>query len=143
MLPIMDEHYPFALPPLPFDYDALEPELSAKTMHFHHDKHFAAYVDKLNQLLDDVIAQCDAAGDWRQVRDWIEENHNYAKYQGNCPMVTNHLAVVMALKLAGDDFRKSISIAARRRMRGVPGVTSMNISARGRSERVSAFRNLP
>lgn len=70
------------------------------------------YGRKLNQLLDDVIAQCDAASDWRQVRDWIEANHNYAKYQGNCPMVTNHLAVVMALKLAGDDFRKSISIAA-------------------------------
>lgn len=71
-----------------------------------------SYGEQLNRLLDDVIAQCEAASDWRQVRDWIEENHNYAKYQGNCPMVPNHLAVIMALKMAGDDFRKSVSIAA-------------------------------
>lgn len=70
------------------------------------------YGRKLNQLLDDVIAECDAADDWRTVRDWIEENHNYAKYQGNCPMVPNHLAVIMALKFGGDDFRRSIGIAA-------------------------------
>ncbi len=70
------------------------------------------YGKQLNSLLDDVIAQCEACSDWRQVRDWIEENHNYAKYQGNCPMVTNHLAIVMALKFAGDNFRKSVGIAA-------------------------------
>lgn len=70
-----------------------------------------AYGRQLNALLDDVIAQCDAASDWRTVRDWIEENHNYAKYQGNCPMVPNHLSVIMALKMGGDDFRKSVAIA--------------------------------
>ena len=48
----MDQFYPFSLPPLPYDYEALEPEISARTLHFHHDKHFAAYVDKLNQLLE-------------------------------------------------------------------------------------------
>ncbi|MDR1286439.1 MAG: ADP-ribosylglycohydrolase family protein, partial [Treponema sp.] len=65
----------------------------------------------LNSLLDDIIRVCDETADWRTVRDWIEEHHNYARYQGNCPMVTNHLAVIMALKFGGDDFRKSISIA--------------------------------
>lgn len=48
----MEAHYPFTLPPLPFAYDALTPELDEKTMHFHHDKHFAAYVDNLNKLLE-------------------------------------------------------------------------------------------
>ena len=48
---MMETHYPFTLPPLPFPYDALVPELDEKTMHFHHDKHFAAYVDNLNKLL--------------------------------------------------------------------------------------------
>lgn len=48
----MEAHYPFSLPPLPFAYDALAPELDEKTMHFHHDKHFATYVDNLNKLLD-------------------------------------------------------------------------------------------
>ncbi|MEL7610567.1 MAG: ADP-ribosylglycohydrolase family protein [Bacillota bacterium] len=70
------------------------------------------YGRQLSTLLDDVIAQCDKAADWRQVRDWIEQNHNYAKYQGNCPMVPNHLAIIMALKMAGDDFRRSVGIAA-------------------------------
>lgn len=66
---------------------------------------------ELNALLDEIIEVCDKETDWRVVRDWIEENHNYAKYLGNCPMVTNHLAVIMALKFGGDDFRRSISIA--------------------------------
>lgn len=66
---------------------------------------------ELNALLDAVIEQCETQTDWRAVRDWIEENHNYAKYLGNCPMVTNHLAVIMALKFGGDDFRRGISIA--------------------------------
>ena len=32
----------FELPPLPYDYDALEPVISKETMTFHHDKHHAA-----------------------------------------------------------------------------------------------------
>ena len=48
----MEQHYPFTLPPLPYAYDALAPELIEKVLYFHHDKHFAAYVDALNQLLE-------------------------------------------------------------------------------------------
>ncbi len=48
----MEAHYPFSLPPLPYAYDALLPQLDERTLHFHHDKHFAAYVDKLNALLE-------------------------------------------------------------------------------------------
>ena len=39
----------FELPPLPYDYDALEPTISKETMTFHHDKHHAAYTNKLNE----------------------------------------------------------------------------------------------
>ena len=42
----------FALPDLPYAYDALEPVISDRTMHFHHDKHHAAYVKTLNELLE-------------------------------------------------------------------------------------------
>ncbi|MCE0483405.1 MAG: superoxide dismutase [Methylacidiphilales bacterium] len=42
---------PFKLPPLPYAYDALEPHIDAETMHLHHDKHHAAYVNKLNEAL--------------------------------------------------------------------------------------------
>ena len=38
----------FKLPPLGYDYDALEPYIDAETMKLHHDKHHAAYVAKLN-----------------------------------------------------------------------------------------------
>ena len=40
----------FELPQLPYSPDALEPHVSAKTLGFHHGKHHAAYVNKLNEL---------------------------------------------------------------------------------------------
>lgn len=43
----------FALPGLPYADDALQPVISAETMHFHHDKHHAAYVKTVNELLAD------------------------------------------------------------------------------------------
>ena len=48
----MEAHYPFALPPLPYGYDALLPEIGERTLHFHHDKHFQTYIDNLNKLLE-------------------------------------------------------------------------------------------
>lgn len=65
----MEQHAPFALPPLPYAYDALEPFISARTLHFHHDKHFAAYVEKLNTLLEPYPAY-QAWPLARLVRDW-------------------------------------------------------------------------
>ena len=43
---------PFEVPPLPYDYDALEPHIDEATMKFHHDKHHQAYVDKVNAALE-------------------------------------------------------------------------------------------
>ena len=42
----------FELPPLPYDYDALEPTIDAKTMEIHHGKHHQAYVTNLNAALE-------------------------------------------------------------------------------------------
>ena len=42
----------YTLPELPYAYEALEPTVSANTLHFHHDKHHAAYVTALNGLLN-------------------------------------------------------------------------------------------
>ena len=42
----------FELPPLPYEYDSLEPFIDAQTMHLHHDKHHQAYVDKLNAAVE-------------------------------------------------------------------------------------------
>src|SRR6058998_2038756 len=42
----------FEVPPLPYDYDALEPHVDEATMKLHHDKHHQAYVDKANAALE-------------------------------------------------------------------------------------------
>ncbi len=41
----------FELPPLPYDYTALEPHVDEATMHFHHDNHHNTYVTNLNNAL--------------------------------------------------------------------------------------------
>jgi Fe-Mn family superoxide dismutase len=42
----------FEVPPLPYDYSALEPHIDEQTMRLHHDKHHQAYVDKANAALE-------------------------------------------------------------------------------------------
>ncbi len=66
---------PFELPPLPYDYSALEPHIDEQTMRIHHDKHHQAYVDNANKALDgtewaerpveEVLASLDELGDKR------------------------------------------------------------------------------
>ena len=43
---------PFEVPPLPYDYSALEPHIDEQTMRVHHDKHHQAYVDNANKALE-------------------------------------------------------------------------------------------
>src|SRR5437868_10470556 len=48
----------FKLPDLGYAFDALEPNIDAKTMEIHHDKHHGTYVEKLNAALaghDDLL----------------------------------------------------------------------------------------
>jgi superoxide dismutase len=42
----------FELPPLPYDYNALEPHIDEMTMRVHHDKHHAAYTNNLNAAVE-------------------------------------------------------------------------------------------
>jgi len=42
----------YELPPLPYDYDALEPSIDEPTMRVHHDKHHATYVANLNAAIE-------------------------------------------------------------------------------------------
>jgi Fe-Mn family superoxide dismutase len=42
----------YELPPLPYDYDALEPHIDEQTMRLHHDKHHNTYVSNLNSALE-------------------------------------------------------------------------------------------
>src|SRR3989442_3175017 len=45
----------FEVPPLPYDYSALEPYIDTQTMQLHHDKHHAAYVANLNAALQGQV----------------------------------------------------------------------------------------
>lgn len=49
----MEMKYPYQLPPLPYAYGALIPDIGERTLCFHHDKHFRTYVDNLNTALAD------------------------------------------------------------------------------------------
>ena len=48
----LDQKYPFELPALEYDYDALEAVIDVETMKLHHDKHHQAYVDNLNKAVE-------------------------------------------------------------------------------------------
>lgn len=75
----------FTLTPLPYAYDALEPEISEETLRYHHDKHHAAYIAKLNELtagtlyadmpLDEVVRHSEGA-----VYDNAAQAWNHAFY---------------------------------------------------------------
>ena len=56
----MSAHYPFSLPPLPYPYDALAPQLDRVTLQLHHDRLFGSYTDSLNSLL----------ASWPPYHDW-------------------------------------------------------------------------
>jgi Fe-Mn family superoxide dismutase len=72
----------FELPPLPYDYAALEPHIDAETMQLHHDKHHQAYVDNANKALagtewenasvEGVLAALDAMPD--DIRTTVRNN---------------------------------------------------------------------
>lgn len=47
-----NSHWPFPLAPLPYAYNALEPSIDRRTLHFHHDKHLKTYLDNLNKALE-------------------------------------------------------------------------------------------
>lgn len=62
----------YALPPLPYAYDALEPHIDAQTMEIHHSKHHAGYVRGLNRALAELAAAREAQ-DAGLVKHWSRE----------------------------------------------------------------------
>jgi superoxide dismutase, Fe-Mn family len=60
------------LPPLPYDYNALEPHIDEQTMRLHHDKHHLAYVNGLNTA-ETKLAEAREKGDFALVKHWSRE----------------------------------------------------------------------
>ena len=67
--------------------------------------------EDFKNLIAELRDRCKKAADWYEVREWIAEEHGYEKYPGNCPMITNHLTLLMSFIMGGDDFHKSCMIA--------------------------------
>lgn len=73
----------FAPRELPYAYDALAPQVSEETLHYHHDKHYVGYVTKLNELildtpyaaqpLEDIILSADGAVYNNAAQAWNHE----------------------------------------------------------------------
>jgi Fe-Mn family superoxide dismutase len=56
----------YELPPLPYDYAALEPHISARIMELHHDKHHKTYVDGANKALEQ-LEEARKGGDFTRI----------------------------------------------------------------------------
>lgn len=102
----------FTLAPLPYDYKALEPEISEETLHYHYDKHAAGYVTKLNALLpgtpfegmtlEEMILKSDGAIYNNAAQIW-----NHAFYFGGLAAAPQHTpegALLAALEAAFGSF---------------------------------------
>ncbi|MFT3985950.1 MAG: superoxide dismutase [Lachnospiraceae bacterium] len=48
----MNDYYPFVNEPLPYAYNALRPYIDAETMYIHHNKYLQAYIDNLNEIME-------------------------------------------------------------------------------------------
>jgi Fe-Mn family superoxide dismutase len=62
----------YTLPPLPYDYNALEPHIDEATMKLHHDKHHAGYVAGFNNALK-KLEEARKSGDFALVKHWSRE----------------------------------------------------------------------
>ena len=113
---------PFTLPPLPYEKTALAPHISAETLEYHHGKHHAAYVNKLNELLagkpeadkslEDIIASSEgpvfnnAAQIWNHTFYW----HSMKANGGGAP--TGDLAAAITRDFGSfDKFKEEFTNA--------------------------------
>ncbi len=60
------------LPPLPYDYDALEPHIDQEIMRLHHDKHHQNYVDGLNKA-EKEMQKARMTGNFELIKHWERE----------------------------------------------------------------------
>ena len=89
----------FTMKDLPFELSALEPYISAKTMDFHYNKHFKAYVDKLNELINNThYAEMSLEG---VIKESYEHPEHKAIYN-NAGQVWNHQFFWNSLSVEGE-----------------------------------------
>jgi Fe-Mn family superoxide dismutase len=88
----------YELPPLPFDYTALEPHVSKSTLEFHHDKHHAAYVNNYNNMVKGTDMES------KSIEEVIKATYNDASKAGifnNAAQAWNHTFYWNCIKPSG------------------------------------------
>jgi superoxide dismutase, Fe-Mn family len=99
----------FELAPLPFADDALEPHMSAHTLALHHDKHHAAYVSKLNALIENGPL---ADMPLEQIINASEDDLARKDIYNNAAQAWNHAFFWNSLSAAGSDDPRGALAAA-------------------------------
>ena len=100
----------FTLPDLPYDYNALEPHIDARTMEIHHSKHHAAYTNNLNNAIaDSALAS-------KSIEDLLRDDCSNTAIRNNGGGYYNHCMFweVMSPKGGGmpsDDLSSAIDSA--------------------------------
>jgi len=67
--------------------------------------------ETLARVVGEVRNQVAKASHWRDVRQWLEENHSYRHYSGCCPMMPNHALLLASFIMGGDNFQEGLKIA--------------------------------
>ena len=85
------------LPPLPYEYNALEPVISAETLRLHHNKHHKAYVDGLNKA-ENALVEIRKRNDNQYLKYW----ENELAFQGSGHILHSIYWTIMApLRMGG------------------------------------------
>ncbi len=110
----------YELPPLPYDYNALEPFIDTETMKLHHDKHHQAYINNVNAALanhpalaaktvDDLISDLNAVPE--DIRTAMRNNggghSNHTMFwsimgPANAPGIGGHPSGELAKQISAD-----------------------------------------
>jgi Fe-Mn family superoxide dismutase len=90
------------LPKLPYDYDALEPVISASTLRTHHDKHHRGYVDKVNALIPETpVADESLEAVVRWAAGWRSNHRTAAAIFNSAAQAWNHAFYWKSLRPQG------------------------------------------
>lgn len=105
----------FKFNPLPYDYKALEPHISSKTMELHYSKHHQAYLNKLNELvtgtdmeamsLEEVIRHTYAALEYQSIFNNAGQHYNHEIFWSSLSPLSSDRKIPEALmKMIEKDF---------------------------------------
>ncbi|QTQ14592.1 ADP-ribosylglycohydrolase family protein [Treponema parvum] len=71
----------------------------------------APWSKNLTNIINNVISICKKNNNWRDVRNFLDENYGYHLYPGNCHVIPNLTLLLSSLILGGDSFKKALEIA--------------------------------